>query len=151
MTNFATDLLADLIRRKHECLIELRDLARQQDSLIHGDNMNQLLQLLGVKQRLLEILQQVERDLTPFREEDPDTRTWRSSADRERCAQQLHLCEALLAEIVQQEKQSETQLRLRRDETASQLQGFHSAHAARGAYTSCDVATSGHLDLTSEH
>lgn len=150
MTTLETDILADLIRRKHECLVELRDLGRQQDTLICGEDINQLLQLLGVKQRLLEILQQVERDLTPFRGQDPEARTWRAESDRETCAQQLRQCEALLADIVQQEKQSELHLRLRRDETASQLQGFHAAHAARGAYTSQSTNTCGQLDLTSE-
>lgn len=150
MTTFETDVLAELIGRKHECLTQLRDLGLRQDALIASDDMSRLLQLLGVKQRLLGELQEIERGLDPFRQQDPEARQWRSPAARESCAQALRGCESLLAEIVAHEKQSETELRRRRDETAAQLEGFHATSRTRGAYAAGGKTDSAHLDLSSE-
>ena len=43
--------------------------------------MTDLLKLLAAKQTVLDQLQQVERQLDPFRDEDPEARVWRSPAD----------------------------------------------------------------------
>ena len=47
--------------------------------------------------------------------------------DRRRCAAELGQCEQILAEIIEQEKQSEHVLVKRRDEVVVQLQGVHMA------------------------
>lgn len=151
MTVLETQRLAELIGRKHDCLMQLRDLGREQDGLIDDGEMTGLLQLLAVKQRLLESLQQVERQLDPYRDQDPEARQWTSQAERDRCAHMLVRCEALLKEIVNQEKQSEAQLRVRRDETAARLQNISLAHEARGAYINAlGDPGPGQLDLSCE-
>jgi hypothetical protein len=61
----------------------------------------------------------------------------------------LARCEALLAEIVSQEKQSERDLLRRRDEAAQRLQGVHSAAQARSAYAASAQPASAGLDMTS--
>src|SRR5690606_2690930 len=106
----------------------------RQLSLIHREDMSELLSLLSAKQQLLSRLQVIERQLDPYRGQSPDERQWRSTAVRSRCAQLLDRCEALLAEIVGQEKQSEQQLRIYRDDIGSRLAGAHSAGQARSAY-----------------
>ncbi len=137
MTELETDQLAGLITRKLTCLRRLCELGCQQMEMVHAGSMTQLLDLLAVKQRFLLELQRIERDLDPFRSQDPETRRWRSQADRARCAEELAECETLLAKIVEQEKTSEAALVKRREETAVKL---HAAHDARP----------GQLDLTSE-
>lgn len=143
-----TDLLSDLIRRKHNCLLHLRDLGQRQLDLVRQGSMDELLDLLAAKQHLLAELQRIERGLDPFRDEDPDQRAWHAPEDRQRCAQELARCDALLAEIMAQEKQSEQELIRRRDEAARRLQGVHTAAQARRAYADGRPATAG-LDLTS--
>jgi len=143
-----TDLLSDLIRRKHNCLLHLHDLGQRQLGLVRRGSMDELLDVLAAKQHLLVELQRIERGLDPFRHQDPDQRIWHSAEDRQRCAQQLARCDALLAEIMAQEKQSEQELIRRRDEAARQLQGAHTAALARRAYAEGRPATAG-LDLTS--
>jgi hypothetical protein len=150
MPTLDTDMLADLIRAKRTCLIQLRDMGRRQLELIDGGDMTTLLDLLAAKQRTLNQLQRVERALDPFRGQDPETRPWRSPDDRAACAEQLAQCEALLGEIVSQEKLSETQLVRRRDEAAARLQGAHLASHARGAYAGVPYANVNQLDLSSE-
>lgn len=144
----STDLLGDLIRRKHNCLLHLRDLGQRQLGLVRQGSMDELLDVLAAKQHLLVELQRIERGLDPFRKQDPEARSWRSPEDRQRCAEELARCDALLAEIMTQEKQSEQELIRRRDEAARRLQGAHTAAQARQAYAGDPPATAG-LDLTS--
>ena len=129
-----TEILAELIRRKHRCLTQLRELGQRQMPFIAGDEMTNLLDLLAVKQRALAQLQQIDAALEPFRKEDPQRRKWRSEEDRLACARLLEECEKLLADIVDHDKESQRQLILRRDETDRQLQGTHLASLARNAY-----------------
>lgn len=153
MTEFETDQLSALITRKLTCLTRLHELGCQQLDMANSGTMTQLLDLLAVKQRVLLELQRIERDLDPFRSQDPESRRWRSQADRTRCAEELRRCEKLLSEIVKQEKQSEAALVRRREETAVKLHSAHEAGAARGAYHAATRPANSptRLDLTSEH
>ncbi|MBN2579322.1 MAG: hypothetical protein JXB10_10055 [Pirellulales bacterium] len=134
MSNFDTDVLFDLIRAKRECLLRLRDLGRQQQTLIEDGDMTGLLNLLVAKQKPIMQLQRLERALEPFRRQDPERRVWRTPEARTRCADALGQCETLLAEIMRHEKFCEEALVRRRDEAARQLQGAHLAGQARQAY-----------------
>jgi len=150
MAALQTDILAELVLDKHRCLLRLRDLGRRQSELIETGDMTALLDLLAVKQRSLLRLQQVERELEPFRKQDADGRHWRSSQDRQACAERLRLCEGLFAEIVAREKSSESALKGHRDEAAARLHGVHDAETARGAYGSLAPGNTNQLDLLSD-
>lgn len=149
MAAFETDALAELIRAKRACLTQLREMGRRQLELIDAGDMAALLDLLAAKQPLLTKLQEIETGLDRFRGQDPDRRRWRRPTDRDACTEQLRQCEALLAEIVSQEKCSESALRRRRDEAASRLQIAHSASRAREAYTARPHGPINQLDLLS--
>jgi len=150
MPTSRTDVLAELVRSKLVCLEQLHELGRRQYDLIERDDMTTLLDVLAGKQRTLMTLQQIERGLDPFRGEDPQQRRWTTPQQRQTCSGQLDRCEALLDEIVQQEKRSEQELVRRRDRVASQLQGAHLACQARGAYTAETSQNVNQLDLLSE-
>ena len=150
MTALQTDTLAELIRRKRECLLRLREMGRKEFELIDKADMTALLDLLALKQRSLMRLQEIERALEPFRAQNADERTWRCEDDRQACAEQLRQCEVLLGEIINQEKLSENTLRRRRDEAATQLQGVHYAGVACKAYTSQPSDEASRLDLLSD-
>ena len=150
MPTFDTDTLAELIRSKRECLVRIRDLGRRQVELIEAVDMTGLLDLLAVKQRSLMKLQQIEKALDPFRDQDPDSRRWRTPELRHRCSRQLQECETLLSEIVGREKTAEETLSLRRDQAAQRLQGAHLAGQARQAYVPEVPSQLNQLDLLSE-
>ncbi len=145
-----TDMLAELIGNKHTCLVQLRDMGQRQIELIESGDMTALLDLLAAKQRVLIRLQQVERAMDPFREQDPEQRAWRTPQDRQQSAARLQECESLLSQIVEQEKQGESALIRRRDDAAVKLQGAHHAGQARGAYTSETRTKTNQLDLLSD-
>ncbi len=150
MTALETDILAQLICAKRECLLQLREMGRRQLDLIEAADMTGLLEVLATKQRSLTQLQRIEKALNPFRDQDSQQRRWRSAEDRRRCAEQVQQCETLFGEIVNQEKCSERELVHRRDTAAIRLQGIHFADQVRGAYTVQPVEHANQLDLHSE-
>jgi flagellar FlgN protein len=147
----STTTLSELIRKKHELLVQLRDAGSRQQELIAAGDMTQLLKLLSSKQRLLNGLQELERQLDQFREQKPEQRSWPNEAERQRCSQTAAHCEGLLAEIVKQERESESRLMAHRDRVAVQLEGLHQAVEARRAYAEPVALDSCRLDLSSEN
>jgi len=150
MSELSTDQLAQLIKDKHDCLTQLHKLVGEQAARIDAGDMTHLLKILAAKQQVLSALQNVERQLDPFRDQDPQKRRWRSAEDRQRCARLVQRCEVILSDIIRREKLGEAQLTKRRDETATLLQGMHHASRTRGAYRNSDVRDGTSIDLTSE-
>ena len=150
MTPLETDKLAELIERKRDYLLSLREMGKRQMEFVADGEMTRLLDVLSAKQRVLNDLQRVERALDPYRDQDPETRLWRTPEARANCARLLDECERLLRETVEQERQSEAALTVRRDEAAVRLHGAHAAGRARGAYTNQGPSSMSQIDLSSE-
>jgi hypothetical protein len=134
MLNRSTERLANLIRGKHQVLVQLRDVGQRQSNFIASGDSTSLLKLLTAKQHLISALQSVEHELVPYFAEDPESRQWRSPEDRALCARQAAECNSLLEEIVRLEKSGAEQMIARRNEVAEQLQRFHAAAHVRSAY-----------------
>jgi len=146
-----TDLLTQLIDKKHGVLVQLHQTSQRQLSLARdGGDVARLLSLLAAKQTLLGELTKIEKCLDPFRAQDPERRVWRSPLDRQRCAQTADRSGSLLAEIMSMEKQGETELVRRRDAAAEQLQAAATAAQARQAYSTSAPVPDHQLDLTSD-
>lgn len=142
--------LTQLLAKKLQLLVQLRDLGQRQIEFIEDSDLASLLKVLSAKQHILTLLPPIERQLDPFRDQDPERRPWQLPQQRELCARLAQQCEQTLDEIVGQEKRSETDLIQRRDEAAIQLQGTHSASHARNVYSGELSAASGQLDLSSD-
>jgi hypothetical protein len=142
--------LAASIARKAQLLELLRKLAEAQLTLVNAGNMSRLMQVLGSKDSLLQQLQIVERQLDPFRDQDPEQRRWSSPEARLACQHDAARCTDLLAAIVMLEKQAEVEMTRRRDETAAQLQATYSSREAQGAYFAPAASTTSSLDLSME-
>jgi hypothetical protein len=145
-----TDLLTELIRRRHDKLLELRNLSRLQMEHARAGETNALLGVLAAKQALLAELQETDRRLDPFRAQDPEARHWRTPADRRRCQETASACAALLGEIMLLEKHSEADMLRRRDEASRQLQGAHVGDQARQGYARAAIPPKGSLDISSD-
>jgi hypothetical protein len=146
--------LAAAIARKAQLLDLLRRLGEAQLSLVGAGDMTRLMQVLSSKDSLLQQLQNVERELDPFRDEDPNMRKWDSPDLRQACREDAARCAALLDQIVALEKQSEAEMIVRRDATAAQLQNMYGTQEAQGAYVAAPVGHQGSfgssLDLSME-
>lgn len=147
----STETLSLLVRRKHNCLVQLVDLGRQQQAVVAGGEVNDLLRILGAKQLLISTLQEIERELEPYRHDDPERRVWRSAEDRAACAGLVAECETLFRYVLTLERDSEQHLIRRRDDAHERLVHSRAAESVQGAYfPQLDVPESGMLDLTSE-
>ena len=149
-TLWETDLLAELVARRHGLLGQLHAIGRRQVDLIEQGDMTQLLQVLSVKHHLLAEVQQVEKRLDPFRGQDPNARAWRTNEGRQQCAKLVGQSDVLLREILEQERLGELRLRHYRDEAASRLQMAHAAGHARTAYAG-SPSNAARLDLSTEN
>lgn len=140
--------LAQLALCKLQILQLLRRLAAQQLEVITGGDMSNLLKLLAAKQSVMDQLTKVEQQLDPFRGQDPETRDWPSTAERELCQRNVEACNELLSEIMRLEKQGEAEMVRRRNDASVRLDGMHGAREARHAYVAAAAATG--LDLSTE-
>lgn len=134
MTEASTEQLAQLIDKRHRCLVQLRETGRRQSELIATGEIGPLLRLLSSKNQLIVALQSIEKQLAPFHDQDPEQRRWSSPAARQRCAAQVEECRQLLDEVMRLERENEKQMITRRDQVAQQLQSAQLASTARAAY-----------------
>src|SRR5215218_5167523 len=109
-TASSTEQLSELIRKKHQILVRLRDVGQQQADMVGTGEIGSLLKLLAGKQQLIVGLQELERLLKPYYAENPDTRVWRTPAERADCARLVTECNTLLEEVVQLEKRGAEQM-----------------------------------------
>ena len=78
----------------------LERLSRRQLELIDSGEITALVKLLASKQTVMNQLQSLEQKLTPFRDDDPDRRDWRSPAERAECQTRAEQSRLLLAEAL---------------------------------------------------
>lgn len=145
-----TDVLAELIVERHRCLSALYALSQSQSAAIGRGDMSELLRILEVKQRSLAAWQYVERQLDPYRDQDPGQRQWRDARLQQRCARLLAECEQLLPQMILLEQTCDAELRARRDVLAEQMQHVHSAQAVRSAYAQSASGVGATLDLRTD-
>jgi hypothetical protein len=148
--DISTEQLALLVRRKADLLVLLKQFTEKQLGVIAGEDTALLLKLLAGKQSLVDQLQAVERELAPFREQDPEQRMWRTPEDRRQCQQLAATCETLIQEILELDRRGEGELVRRRDAAAEQLQGLHTTAHAHRAYLQIPQSVAGGFDLVSE-
>jgi hypothetical protein len=135
-----TERLAALITTKQQVLEILVQLSRRQLALIGAGDMTTLLKLLAGKQTVMSQLQTLERELAPFRDEDPEQRLWASQAERTACQVRAEQCNSLLSEAMDLEKRAETAMVDRRQATATALAAVQAGVDARAAYDSIPPA-----------
>jgi len=131
-----TERLTALVTTKQQVLEILVQLSRQQLALISAGDMTTLLKLLAGKQTVMNQLQIIERELAPFRDEDPDQRVWNSPSHRAACQARAQQCNTLLADAMELERQAESAMHERRNSTAAALTALQAGASAKAAYDS---------------
>jgi hypothetical protein len=135
LTTLDTDRLAALVAAKLELVEILTRFARRQVDLIEAAEMTSLVKLLAAKQTVMNQLQLIERDLAPFRVDDPEGRVWSSPTSRAACQSQAERCNTALSELLRLEREAETAMTARRDATAVELADLETAAHAQSAYS----------------
>jgi len=149
MTTGDTETLIRIVQQRLESLEQLAELVARQEELIEQQQVSGLMTVLAAKQRVLGRLTDLEMQLDPFREEDPDQRVWSSVERRQQCAAALERGQRLIRELLERERTSEQQLSAQRDAIGRRIDGAHAAQAARNAYQPGSGSARGSLDLSS--
>ncbi len=147
-----TERLAHLVHQKTVLVRELHKLVTKQQDMIRNHEVD-LIPLLAVKQRVIEALNEIDHAMDPFRQQDPETRYWKSAECRAACREQAEQCEALFRQVLLLENECNRALQEQHQKTRDQLQGAVVAGQASRAYQRTSHFANHHstqIDLTSE-
>lgn len=145
-----TKNLVRLIQLKRELLGRIYELVQRQHRCVEKQEISRIMPVLSAKQQLIDHLQQVERELDPYRNDDPEARLWERPQDRQACADQAAENKKILAQILALEKNCEEELVAQRASTVEQLHANRTAREALQAYRPQVSGAGGRLDLSSE-
>ncbi len=144
-----TARLRQLVDERLAILVSLRELADVQMQQASDADALMLMNVLARKQPLMDELSRIQDELAVYALDDPETRTWRTTAARLECRTVAERCEQLLREILQLEQLAIEQLSQRRDAIAVQLQDGRDGRTAHAAYFTNTMPDQSALDLSS--
>lgn len=142
-----TDFLHQCMRQRCELLEALKTLAESQAMNVDQAQIDLTLSVLGRKQALFEELAEVQQKLQPYLQDDPQSRLWRSTEQRQQCRQLAQRGQQLLQETMHIEQQTLQEMTSRRDAVAAQLQDGQDSILAQTAYQADSVLGAGVLDI----
>lgn len=148
--SYETDVLISLIEQKRLILSRLMELIQRQWRIIENEDYGQLLGVLASKQPLLSQLQENEKRIAPFREQDADSRVWRTPEHRLSCRENAQTCQDLLTQVMTEEKRCEQHLIAQREQTRDMLDRTAKASHAHRAYRTSQPRGASQLDLMSQ-
>lgn len=119
--------LIRLLTQQRDLYVQLKSLSDQQAALIAGGETERLLGLLAQRQRMVDALTRLNRDLAGYRKQMPDLQADLPLADRERVRALMDEVDELLHAIIEQDDRDRRQLQAAQKQVGAQL-----SHAARG-------------------
>lgn len=134
MTNQDLRDLLELFGREQACYTSLLDLSRRQKGVIEHGAVDDLLQILGQKQKVLSRVGEIENQLLPYKRNWTAVRSGLDENDRQVLDLALSTVEELLAELIALEKESEALLVKRRDLVEIELHDAVKGGAVHQAY-----------------
>ncbi|MEZ6046933.1 MAG: hypothetical protein R3C11_15400 [Planctomycetaceae bacterium] len=132
-TRKSEDYLTCFKHRFEHCRILLA-LSEEQNGAIAQNRLDDLLSIIGRKQRVLNLMEEQKQSHPELWENWQADRDALPGDQRNRCEQLLAETEAILASLVQLEQQGTTQLQINRDKTQQQLQEISRSMQANDAY-----------------
>jgi hypothetical protein len=121
----------------------LTGLSEQQGVLIAGNQPEQLLEVLGQRQQVIDRLGRLAERMRPYQRDWPAVRARLSEADGARVDEMLARANACLASILEKDKADAELLARRKGETAVQMTQLKSTRAAGAAYAASQQFSSG--------
>lgn len=133
---------------RRQCFHELLALSRQQFRLIEADDYQQLLSVLGNKQRLIGRLEELGKLQPQIFQEWKIHRDSLPAAERQACEDALEQTEDILSQLLEEERICTEFVARRRSETQIEIRGVTvGAHAHQAYGDSLAPATYRHLDI----
>jgi len=128
------EALIGLLTEQRELYVRLRALTDSQRSLITGDDPEQLLTVLGERQKLIDRLERLAERMRPYQQKWPQLRSELAPAESERVDRLLAEVNALLAAILEKDKADAQLLAARKGVVAQAMATLKTDKQARAAY-----------------
>jgi len=137
-----------LFQERHDQSRILLSLSEQQHHAINQNQLDDLLSILGRKQRVLDAMGIISQQKPQLWDSWKKERDDLSEHTRRHCDRLLDETENLLAKLIDQEQQGTETLTQKRDETKNQLEQISQSVQANNAYRdNLAPATHRHLDI----
>ena len=121
-------------------LEQMLRISEKQWNIAQSGDVTFLLEILARKQRAFEMFEELERQLDPYRNIEPQDRRWDCEQDRLDCDAANRHCKKLLEDILALDTQSEAELARQKDEAHRQLQVIDTSGKAATAYARQNIA-----------
>ena len=112
---------AELIRSEEEILQRLLLVSQRQLEIVEAGNITVLIQYLGMRQQLWGEFELLEQQLGPHKGIAPESRSWKSAAERQLTESALNRCKDLLEKILENDQICLTKTAAQKDEVEKQL------------------------------
>ena len=140
----------DLLTQQRLLYRQLRELAQQQTSLIDGSDPETLLKVLAGRQRLIDKLTSIDRDLVPIRADWQKIAAGLSNTQRQEVQFLVTDVEKILGEILARDEKDTQKLSGRQQEVASEIQTATTGKRMNQAYAQGNqYSQSKYFDATS--
>lgn len=135
------DTLTQLLARQQAIYLQMQAFSRRQTQLIESGDAESLLALLDERQKLIDQLIAISREVEPFKQRWPAL--WASLDDTARTQLKTHIdaVQEMLDQILQQDERDRAALVEHRQKIGAQLTGLKRSSAAHQAYRPSSSAT----------
>lgn len=131
-----TPSLLKLLIHQRDLYRQLKMLSDQQAALIAAGDTDQLLAILGQRQRMVDALTTTNRDLAAYRKASPDLQAGLLPGQREEVRTLMDEVDALLHGIIEQDDRDRQQLQSAQQAVGAQIKQVARGGAAVNAYRS---------------
>lgn len=126
--------LIDLVTQQRDLYRQLKELSDQQATLIESGQTDNLLTLLSQRQRLVDSLTRINRDMVSRRQAMPDLQASLSPEQRVAMRSLMDEVDVLLRGIIEQDDRDRAQLQSAHQKVGAQLKQTHRSAAALSVY-----------------
>lgn len=130
------DTLIDLLDRQQAIYLQLQCFSHRQTQLIDAGDAEALLSLLDERQRLIDQLMAISREVEPFKQRWPALWTSLDEPAKEELKTHIDAVQAMLDRILQQDERDRAALTEHRRRIAQQMTSLHRGASAHQIYRS---------------
>ena len=128
------DKLIELLTRQYFLYGQLRELAQKQRHLVDGRDPEMLLKILAARQRLIDQLMGVGKELAPIRAEWPKVATSLTPDERRETQRLIDSVREILSEIISHDEKDYKTLDTQKQKVAGEIRGTTAGQRMNQAY-----------------
>ena len=128
------DKLIELLTRQYFLYGQLHELAQKQSQLVDGRDPEMLLKILAARQRLIDQLMSVGRELAPIRAEWPKVAAVLTPNERRETQRLIDSVREILSEIISHDEKDYKALDVQKQKVAGEIRGTTAGQRMNQAY-----------------